>query len=223
MSRRGAAALFAAGLILASCGGSEPAGAATVTSPSSTAGTTTTTTDAPATTAAQLTDDAGRVVAVTTGASLPRLPADGPDPAIGMTIPTVEGAAVDGASMAIGPSAETQAIVFLAHWCPHCREEVVIYSDWLRAYDLPEGTRLVAVATGIDSLRQNYPPEDWLEDAGWPVATLIDPTNEVANAFGLTAFPFWVFVDADGQVVARGAGTIDPETLSRALLEVAAG
>ncbi|MBT8214087.1 MAG: TlpA family protein disulfide reductase [Acidimicrobiia bacterium] len=168
-------------------------------------------------------DDEGRTIAAISGEWLPAYPSAGTDTAIGMMIPTVEGRGVDGSLMAIGPRAEPQAIVFLAHWCPHCRSEVADYSDWLATSSLPEGTSLVGVTTAIDPLRQNYPPEDWLLGAGWPVPTLVDPTNEVAQAFGLTAFPFWVLVDANGVVVIRGAGSIAPESIAEAMATIVSG
>ncbi len=63
------------------------------------------------------------------GTPLPDFDAEvSPDPAIGETIPTLDGKSVDdGAAVTIGPDGgggEPQMIVFLAHWCPHCRAEV---------------------------------------------------------------------------------------------------
>jgi hypothetical protein len=67
---------------------------------------------------------------------------------------------------------------------------------------------LVSVATGIDPTRPNYPPEAWLQREGWSVPVIADPTNSVAGAYGLPAYPYWVFIGPDGKVVARAVGEI---------------
>lgn len=68
---------------------------------------------------------------------------------------------------------------------------------------------LYTISTSPDPNRQEYPPSDWLEDEDWPVVVLADSQGrEAANAFGLTAFPFSVFVYADGTIAARAIGAI---------------
>ncbi|MBT8212168.1 MAG: TlpA family protein disulfide reductase [Acidimicrobiia bacterium] len=228
MNLRRSALLALLALSAAACGGDAVAETDTtavpVTTTTSLAPTTNSTTTTTTTTVAGIAvDDEGRTIPAITGTALPQLPSAGADGAIGMTIPAAEGRGADGSLMSIGPNGEPQAIVFLAHWCPHCRDEVTEYSEWLATSSMPEGTTLVAVATAIDSLRQNYPPEDWFADEGWPVPTLLDPTNEVADAFGLTAFPFWVLVDGDGAVVIRGAGGIAPDAIAGALTTIVNG
>jgi len=59
-----------------------------------------------------------------TGSALPPLTDPASDPALGMTAPTVTGTSASGATTTIGPSANPKLVVFLAHWCPHCRAEV---------------------------------------------------------------------------------------------------
>ena len=71
---------------------------------------------------------------------------------------------------------------------------------------MPEGVDLVSVATSIDPTRPNYPPDAWLQREGWTAPVIADTTNAVAEAYGLTAFPYWVFVGPDGKVVARAIG-----------------
>ncbi len=72
--------------------------------------------------------------------------------------------------------------------------------------------------------RKNYPPNLWLEREEWPAPVIVDDeTNTVANAFGLTGYPFWVAVDGDGTVVFRRAGAlaiVDLEQLAASLAEL---
>lgn len=48
-----------------------------------------------------------------------------------------------------------------------------------------------------------------------------DAANSVADSYGLSHFPFTVFVDASGQVVGRVTGAIPVETFVIALEQLA--
>ena len=50
---------------------------------------------------------------VITGEPLPALPAEGPDPAVGMTLPGLAGIGLDGEPMEIGPADGAQMVVVL--------------------------------------------------------------------------------------------------------------
>ncbi|GIU96693.1 MAG: hypothetical protein KatS3mg013_0496 [Actinomycetota bacterium] len=151
----------------------------------------------------------GRVTV--TGQSLPALP-EGSDPAVGLPAPTLEGRDFEGRPVRIEDDGRPKAIIFLAHWCPHCQREVPLVQDWLDREGMPAGVDLYSVATAIDPAQPNYPPDEWLRREGWTPPVLVDDAKEsAASAYGLTGFPFWVFVDADGNVTSRFAGelTID--------------
>jgi cytochrome c biogenesis protein CcmG, thiol:disulfide interchange protein DsbE len=137
------------------------------------------------------------------GAALPALLNPTNDSAVGMTIPEVT---APGGTIAL--DGRPKVLLFLAHWCPHCQNEVPLVQDWLDSGGLPEGVDLIAVSTSIDPSRPNYPPEDWLAEEGWTPPTIVDPTGAVADAYGLAAFPFWVFVGEDGTVRARTTGEL---------------
>jgi hypothetical protein len=40
-----------------------------------------------------------------------------------------------------------------------------------------------------------------------------DAASSIGQAFGVTAYPFWVFVDAQGEVTARATGQIGIDVL----------
>ena len=90
---------------------------------------------------------------IVTGEPLPELPAQGPDPAVGMTVPTLAGSDLDGQPMEIGPAGGAQMIVVLAHWCPHCQAELPMLVDMIDAGEIPEGVSVVGLSTGINELR----------------------------------------------------------------------
>jgi hypothetical protein len=153
-----------------------------------------------------------------TGTSLPAFADVAGDPAVGSTIPTVEGSDFTGQPTAIALDGRPKVLLFLAHWCGHCQTEVPIVQDWIDAGLAPDDVDIVSVATSIDASLPNYPPEDWLAEEGWTSPVIVDRGGTVADAYGLTAFPFWVFVGGDGQVTGRLTGE-----LSIADLEVIIG
>lgn len=141
------------------------------------------------------------------------LPALGDDEAVGATAPTITGQSFDGTPITIGPGKAT-LIVFLAHWCPHCQREVPVLVEWQAGGGAPEGLDVIGVATATTDQRDNYPPSDWLAAEAWPWPVMADSAeSEAAIAMGVDAFPFFVLLDADGTVVARQSGEIDPANL----------
>lgn len=130
------------------------------------------------------------------------------------TSPTATGdALLDDGEVTVPVAGEPTLVVFLAHWCPACNAELPVLEDWLADGGLPEGVALRAVATGIDPARDNFPPTTWLGDRDWDVPTLVDRDDVVATAFGLQSYPYWVAVDAVGDVVQAGSGQLEPAQL----------
>lgn len=156
------------------------------------------------------------------GTILTRLPDGGADPVVGDAAPRVEGVDPDGGVVVIGEPGEPTIAFFLAHWCPHCQAEVPVIQDWVDSGGLPEDVDLYGVSTGVDPRRPNYPPARWLDEEGWTSPVLVDGNQAAAQAVGLTAYPFFVVVDADGAVVARGSGELTADQLSE-LAALAAG
>lgn len=143
------------------------------------------------------------------GAALPMFAPDGADAAVGTAIPEVKGQSFDGSPVEIRNDGRAKLIVFVAHWCPHCQKEIPLLAGWLKSNTLPGGVDLYTVSTGVTSERPNYPPSTWLKKEGWMGPTLADSDDqEAADAFGLSAFPYFVAVDGSGKVVARTSGEI---------------
>jgi cytochrome c biogenesis protein CcmG/thiol:disulfide interchange protein DsbE len=148
------------------------------------------------------------------GAALPAYAAGPDDPAVGRPIPEVDGAAFDGASVSIKADGKPKLLIFLAHWCPHCQAEVPVVQAWLDTNGMPAGVELISVVTAIDPNRPNYPPDAWLAREHWQVPVIVDGNGQVATSYGLTAFPYWVAVGADGTVAQRLTGELTPEQLA---------
>ena len=163
-----------------------------------------------------------RVPTSVSGTALPALPNSGLDTAIGQTIPTLTGTDIAGNPFSIGPGDGPMAVVLLAHWCSVCQAEVPVLVDYLASSGMPEGVRLVTIATAIDAARPNYPPSTWLEREGWTAPTMVDDAaSRGLSALGMTAFPGFVFVDADGTVVQRSTGQIPAEAFDQLVRAIA--
>ena len=157
------------------------------------------------------------------GTKLPRLTDSSNDRAIGETMPTLQGISFDGSPVTVEPNGKPQVIVFLSHSCPHCQREVPLIVDLHKAGKL-DGVDFTAVTTNTSPDVPNYPPSAWLAREHWPYRVLADSkTMTAAEAYGLPAFPYFVFVDKDGKVAARATGEIEPNDLAAAVKALAEG
>lgn len=158
------------------------------------------------------------------GTALPRFADQANDPAVGEIAPEVTGIDFAGNEVSIEHDGTPKAVLFLAHWCPHCQREVPAVQSWLDATGGVEGVEIVSVATSMNSAQPNFPPSSWLEREGWQQDVIRDDTdNSVYVAYGAGGFPYWVFIDGDGTVITRSAGEIDINALEQLLTTIAAG
>ena len=139
------------------------------------------------------------------------------DTAIGLPAPVVSGKGFTGTEITTDGAGTPTLLVFLAHWCPHCQREVPLLVEWEKDGKTPTGVDVIAVATGTDPANPNFPPSEWLAreefPALWPV--IADSADKkAANAFGLSGYPFFVLVDAQGNVFKRLSGEIPMDELT---------
>lgn len=158
------------------------------------------------------------------GEALPVLDPEAPtDPAVGMPAPDLVGEDFAGNPVAVGagtsdagPGGRVTLVTFLAHWCPNCQAELPRLVQWAADGSIPDNVRLVAVATGTNRLQPNYPPSQWLENAGWPGVVLVDDsTGTAGEQYGLNGYPFFVAIGPDGTILARGSGQLDLEGITQ--------
>lgn len=145
------------------------------------------------------------------------------DAAIGMTAPVVSGEGFTGTQITTDGAGTPTLLVFLAHWCPHCQREVPLLVQWEKDGKTPTGVDVIAVATGTDPANPNYPPSEWLAreefPALWPV--IADSKDKAAaNAFGLSGYPYFVLVDAQGKVFKRASGEVAMDDLTAMINEM---
>ena len=144
------------------------------------------------------------------------------DQAIGLPAPQATGQDFAGEDADLLVEGEANVLVFLAHWCPHCQAELpLLVDEW--SGGLPDGVNATAVITSQDANQPNYPPSEWMAREGWDFNVILDDeSNTLGGGYGLSSYPYFVVVDADGNVAARTSGELGRDQI-QSLLEVAAG
>jgi len=145
------------------------------------------------------------------------------DPAVGLPSPVITAVDYADQTVTLGAPGRAQVLVFLAHWCPVCDQELPTLRDVVSAGGVPDDVDLVLITTGLDPGRPNWPPKRWLDDAGLGGVTTVrdDVGDPIMRAFGLRAYPAWAVIDAEGTVVARRQGLLPAVGVAQ-LLDVAA-
>ena len=156
------------------------------------------------------------------GENLPEYAGENDDNiAVGLPGPLFSGPNQNSEIESLEKNGNAKALLFLAHWCPHCQREVPIVQEIINTIGVPDGIDVIAIATSIDRGRDNYPPQDWLFDEGWSETQIYDIDKKIASAYGLTSFPYWVFLDKDLNVIARRAGNLPEDYIGQLLIQLA--
>ncbi len=206
--------LLSLSIVAAACGGSaEPESGQASTESTSDQTTDTTaaiTEEAPAPAA---TDGAETAPVTITGEPLVGLEGGGIvdtpelDPANGTVAPTLEGTNFQGETVTIGPDGRPKAVYFLAHWCPHCQDEVTLLKQLIEAGDKPEGIDIYGVTIAVRDDADNYPPSAWMAD--FPGVVMRDTLeNDAAIASGVSGIPYVLYLDGENRLLSRSIGSL---------------
>lgn len=146
------------------------------------------------------------------------------DPAIGKTVPTLKGRSLTGEKVTFANAGTPRVMIFLSHSCPHCQAEVPVIVDEAEKGTF-DGVEVQTVTTNTSEDLPNYPPSKWLRREHWPFEPVLADDAKLRAFFGLggESFPYFVFVDADGKVVARASGELPAKTIETAVKRLAAG
>jgi len=107
-------------------------------------------------------------------------------------------------------------VVFLAHWCSHCNNEVPRLIEWKESGAVPADLQVIAVSTSVARDRPNYPPSQWVVDKAWPWPVMADSeAKDAARAYGVSGFPFFTIVGADGKVKVRASGELGTDRINQ--------
>jgi cytochrome c biogenesis protein CcmG/thiol:disulfide interchange protein DsbE len=214
--KRFVAALAATALLaLTACGGSDAASDSPSSPDAETTGgataageaATETVTTEPAVAAVAILENSASLTVI--GEALPPLEDTQNDAAVDMASPVVVGATFDGTEVSIGgPTDGPTMLVFLAHWCAHCNDEIPEIVKLRDRGDLPDNLNIIGVSTAVYDDRDNFPPSSWIVGKDWTWPVLADTADsEAIQLYGGTGFPFTVMLNADGTVNARKGGS----------------
>ena len=157
-----------------------------------------------------------------TGDLLPEFAGENDDNiALGLAAPVFSAPNENSEIVSLEKNGNAKALLFLAHWCGYCQKEVPVVQGFIDSAGVPPGVDVIAIATSIDRGRENYPPQKWLADEGWSETQIYDLDREIGNAYGLSAFPYWVFLDKDLNVVARRTGNLPADMVGALLIQLA--
>lgn len=142
----------------------------------------------------------------------------GVDAAIGMAAPAFEGVSYyDGSPFSFDPGSKLTLLVIGAPWCPYCRDEFPLLSALLDSNPAyAEAFDVVGVVTAED-LSRGPSSVEWLDSGQFAFTNVIDADRSIASRYGVTAFPYFVFVGPDGNVMLRTAGAFGEGQLESAL------
>ena len=140
---------------------------------------------------------------------------------IGLPAPTFSAPNENSEIISLEKNGNAKALIFLAHWCGFCQDEVPSVQEWVDTIGVPEGVEIIAIATSIDRARDNYPPQKLLEREGWSETQIYDLDRTIGDAYGLTAFPYWVFLDNELNVKARRTGNLPQDAVGQLLVQLA--
>ena len=156
------------------------------------------------------------------GDSLPQYAGENDDNvALGLAAPTFSAPDQNSEIFQLEKNGNSKALLFLAHWCGYCQQEVPVVQRFIDSNGVPPGIDVIAIATSIDRGRDNYPPQEWLQREGWSETQIYDLDREIGEAYGLNAFPYWVFLDKDLNVLARRTGNLPEDMVGALLIQLA--
>jgi len=129
------------------------------------------------------------------------------DPARGKPAPIIT------TNQNVWPAEDKYTVMFsIAHWCPHCDDELPNIID--AAQSASDDVEVVLVSSAEDKTADNFPGDEWIRSKGWEGVVIDDtPTSAVLQSFGSNSFPFAMVVGPDGNVISRTVGSLDSATI----------
>ncbi len=131
-----------------------------------------------------------------------------PISAEGQTAPVVLGKSFTGETVEIKHDGRAKALFFFTHTCSHCDKEMPIIASWLKTNKTKyPDVQFQAISSGAVPNGPNYPPSSWFKKHKWTLPVLVDNRlSSAGDAYGLTAFPYYVILDGEGKVLTRQTG-----------------
>lgn len=104
---------------------------------------------------------------------------------------------------------------FWASWCGPCQSEMPAFEQAYRTYG--ESIRFMLVNATDGSRETVETARTYIDGQGYTFPIYFDTTLEASIAYGASSIPLTIFIDAEGNLVAYGAGALDAATLQRGI------
>ena len=122
--------------------------------------------------------------------------------------PYFEGTTLDGQAVSLSDyEGKPLVLVFMASWCEPCREE----APEIDQFYLDEQDRAAVLAIAVQDSEDDM--QALMAENGWTFPVLYD-ADSAAAAYGVTAVPTTVVIDAEGRIVKRIFGGTTADELS---------
>lgn len=104
---------------------------------------------------------------------------------------------------------------FWASWCPPCRSEMPDFDKVAAEYpsDTLRFFMVDMVGTSGSYIETREKAQEYLKGEGFAFTAWFDEDQQALTAYGITAFPTTVFIDADGNVEGAYRGAMTEEML----------
>lgn len=103
---------------------------------------------------------------------------------------------------------------FWATWCYYCRMEMPDFNEAYKKY--PDVQFLMVNATdGVQETMSSA--AEYVDKENYQFDVFFDTKYEAVNAYNVTGFPSTFFIDKDGNLVTRGSGMLNMETLEKGI------
>ncbi|MBM3924928.1 MAG: TlpA family protein disulfide reductase [SAR202 cluster bacterium] len=134
-------------------------------------------------------------------------------PAPNLSMTTIDGSTIDLSAL----RGKVVMLDFWSSWCPPCRAEAPALSQ---VYEEYQGRPVEFV--GIAIWDKDQAIRRFVNDFNVLYPNAIDPRGRAAILYGVRGIPEKFFIDAQGNVVKKLVGPINPDTLRRTLDELLA-
>lgn len=138
---------------------------------------------------------------------------------VGKPAPPISAQTPSGDTLDLGDlRGKVVAINFWATWCPPCRAEMPAFQA---AYTDQPGDDFVVLAVNVGEPAEKV--QGFVNEFGLTFPVVLDPSEEIANVYGVEGLPVTFWVDSEGIIQNQHIGLLTADLIDRYLDDLMAG